>query len=885
MVTAQGPRQRPDGPRRPRYGVLLALAMLLPQAALAQNANEPPAAVESDVLLLQMMVDGQPLSEVLTAYQSADDILLPLGEMARLLTLAITTEPERGIASGYILTEERVFALDLAQSSVIVNNKREIVDLGAVQKRSDDIYVPSRLLARWLPIDIDVDMSGLLLVLRTRERLPMQFRLEREAQAARLGTRTEDAAPQYPRYDIPYRMLAWPLIDQTLSLDYSRSNASQESGARYSAYATADFLKTQGELYLNANSSSEPTELRLTLGRNDPDAGLLGPLHARTASFGSIAVPAEENISRTNALGEGLLISNRPLSQPNSFSQHSLRGPLPPGWDVELYFNDVLIGFQSSGPEGQYRFDDQPLLFGNNEFRLVFHGPLGQVRVERETFLLDRSAIAPGEVYYSLAQQRDKQGFDRSVAHVDWGLSEHLTATGGFVRAPVDGTVQDFVHAGLQSYWHSLLLSGSAVKSQDGSLFELGLRTRLGKWSVIASHAQLQDFSSELFLPSNDAVRSNTRLRVDGAMTFTSTNIRLPITLEATRQLRDSGASALDMSGRISARVRGLLASGQLHWNAVGGQDRADATVQLSRGVAGVSLRGEVNYTLEPESRLAAIAISADKRLGKGYLQTINVTRRFDSSETLYTAGLSKILGSFGLGLNAGYSSNGAVSASLQLFVAMDRGPRGAGWQFDAQPVANSGGVSALVFVDDNMDGRRDPGEEAIPGVAFTVNGGRYPLKTNADGVAYLARLSPLQHTDIALVGETLEDPHWLPRKAGLQLVPRPGTIAALDIAVLRTSEIDGTVYLTENERRRELGSLLIEVADATGRVIATSTSGADGYYVLAGVPAGDYVVRVAAAQLQRLGLQDSAAHPISVARDGWLVSGIDIDLQRAAIP
>ncbi len=131
-----------------------------------------------------------------------------------------------------------------------------------MQQRSDDIYVPSRLLARWLPIDIDVDMSGLLLVLHTRERLPMQFRLEREAQAARLGTRAADTAPQYPRYDIPYRMFAWPLIDQTLSIDYSRSNGSEDIDASLFRYATADFMKMQGELYVDANSTSEPPDVR-----------------------------------------------------------------------------------------------------------------------------------------------------------------------------------------------------------------------------------------------------------------------------------------------------------------------------------------------------------------------------------------------------------------------------------------------------------------------------------------------------------------------------------------------------------------------------------------------------------------------------------------------
>jgi hypothetical protein len=102
---------------------------------------------------------------------------------------------------------------------------------------------------------------------------------------------------------------------------------------------------------------------------------------------------------------------------------------------------------------------------------------------------------------------------------------------------------------------------------------------------------------------------------------------------------------------------------------------------------------------------------------------------------------------------------------------------------------------------------------------------------------------------------------------------------------VLRTSEIEGTVYLSDNDRRHELGSVVIEATDQTGHVIATGTSGADGYYVLAGVPAGEYVVRVAGAQQQRRGLQETATHPISVARDAWLVSGIDLELKRTITP
>lgn len=63
--------------------------------------------------------------------------------------------------------------------------------------------------------------------------------------------------------------------------------------------------------------------------------------------------------------------------------------------------------------------------------------------------------------------------------------------------------------------------------------------------------------------------------------------------------------------------------------------------------------------------------------------------------------------------------------------------------------------------------------------------------------------------------------------------------------------------------------------------MIATAISASDGYYVLSGIPVGEYHVRVAPPQMQRMGLHDPAMHPVSVSPDGWLVSGVDIELVR----
>lgn len=872
-----------------RQGALaLALGLLIAHSAHAQDApasvqagagTVPPQASASDMLVLEVVVDGQRVAGAIMAYQSGDEVLLPLGQLSALLTLAITTQPEQGTASGYVIEQSRTFGLDLARATVALDGRSRTFDPSLVQAHPDDIYVARALLAEWLPVDLELDLSRLSLAVHPSERLPLQLRLEREARGQAAGVEPEGGGPGYPRHDIPYRWLRAPFIDQTVSIDHHGGEGSADVQGRYTAYATADVLGLQGAFYVNADSGEQPTDVRFTLGRNDPDAGLLGPLHARTALVGSIPMPAVDHVSRSSALGNGFVVSNRRLTLPDSFGQHSLEGPLPPGWDVELYFNDILVDFQTAGPDGRYHFEDLQLLFGANEFRLVFHGPLGEVRVETETFLLEQSITRSGEFYYSVAHQRGEDGLERSLVQFDWGLTEYLAASGGLLAVPVEDETRRYANLALRAHWQSMILEGQWVHADDGgALAELLLRTRLGDWTLAAGRGWLDDFSSELYLPSTNPLRAREHLRLDGSVAVPLTSVRLPVTIEANRETRASGQRDLDIAARVAAHVRGTSMTGQLHWQSFAHENRADATLQLSRRVGGLGIRSQVNYALAPDPRVTAVAIAADRRVGEGYLQSFGITRLFDSSETLYTVGLTKSLGSFGFGVNASYSSLGEITAGLQLFVAMGREPRSGDWYFDAVPMAATGAASALAFLDDNLNGRRDPGERPIEGVAFAVNGGRSPVTTNADGIAYLERLPAQQHTGVELLTASLEDPQLRPRIGGVQVVPRPGAVAELDFPVISTSEVEGMISV-EGTRVSPAG-LTVEMIDAAGEVVASGVSAADGYYVVLGVPPGEYTVRIAPAQLERADLVDLAAlRTVTVRHDDWLVSGMDIRL------
>ena len=845
---------------------------------------------DPNLLLLEVRLDEHVLAEAISSYQVGRETFLPLGEVARLLTLAIRAQPEQGTAEGFVLSEARGFSLNVAQARLRLADQAQGFDPALVRLQRDDIYVASTLLSRWLPLDLEVDLSSLTLRVRPRERLPLQERLERERLGARAGARTtgyED--PGYPRLDMPYRLLGVPFIDQTLGLGLRSDNGNRQTSANYTAYLTGDLLGMESAFFVSSTKDNPTPDVRFTLARHDPDAGLLGPLHASSLMFGSgVSLPSVANIASSSPTGKGLglTLSNRPITQPTSFDRHTLRGDLPPGWDVELYFNEALVGFQTSRTDGRYSFDDQPLAYGPNEFRLVFHGPLGQQRVERQSFLLDQSSTPPGAFYYNFAQHQDSAGLSRSVAQFEWGMNKYLTATGGFVRLPGlagsnSADEQLYTNLGLRAFWKSFIVSSDFFSSPHGGwLNESGLKTRIGSVAMSYSHTQLNDFSSELFLPTTDPLRTRDKVRLDGAIPAGFLP-RLPLTLELQREQFQSGSTNLALTGRVAAYVKGTAVSNQLTWQTSGGNASASGALQLSRRVGDIGLSGQLGYSLKPEAKLDTVALAGDKRLGEAYLLNLGLVRMVSSGETLYTAGLNKSLGRYGLGLSTSYSSSGVFAVGLQLFIAMGREPRQAQWRFDALPKADGGAASVRVFLDDNGNGVMDPGEEPIENVAITVNGSRAPVRTDAAGIAWLDRLPTRQHVDIAVDTQTLEDPYWVPQRKGVRLVPRPGRAAELDFPVILTSEIDGTVYLVEKAARRGMGDVVIELLDLDRRVVSSIKSSSDGYYIVPAVAQGRYHLRVAPEQLKQFDLIDPGERVITILPDGKFINGVDFLLSK----
>ncbi|MDR9438939.1 MAG: hypothetical protein RI841_05500, partial [Halomonas sp.] len=380
----------------------------------------------------------------------------------------------------------------------------------------------------------------------------------------------------------------------------------------------------------------------------------------------------------------------------------------------------------------------------------------------------------------------------------------------------------------------------------------------------------------------SDPIRTRDALRFRGSLPLTSRS-RMPVTLEATRDERESGRTSTDVSARVSAYVYRTALTNTLRWRASDDIEHTTGSLQVSRRVRDMSLRGQIDYELGSERDISSLALSAEKYLADGYRGTLGIAHTFASPETRYSAGFTKSLGRFGLGVNASYIDTGDIALGAQLFIAMGRDDRRSDWRFGARPVANTGAASVRVFLDDNHDGVMDANEEPLQGAGFMVNGARHRARTDAEGIAYVDHLPVKQHLDIGIDTATLIDPQWAPAIEGLRLVPRPGSVASLEFPVRMTTEIDGTVYLLEDGVERGVGDIELELLNDRQEIVAQTTSSWDGFYIVPGVIAGDYRLRISPPQLQRLSLSDSGTRELNVSGDGTFISGVNLTVWRSS--
>lgn len=881
---------------------------------------------ETERIMLLELSDHTPITEDFVIFPSPSiQWFLPLGELSEKLGIAIEVSPNLGMAKGFILREDRAFELNVQNCQVTYDHKTEMIDCSEAVVFNDDIYVKLQVIQRWLPVNITVDSASSRVTIEPREALPFQERDERLRRAAALKNKgvIDHGFPVLRERD---SFIDGFLLNEQLSyisnpslLSNNTQVAGQLLGAdAYMTIATNTSLfgsstastSTVGVGSPTVGTGSPSTILegspvpqvnsgsnlfRFSLSRKDPDGSLFGPIHLSEFDFVDFNLPQLELIS-LGRQARGMFLSSFPLKAPSTYTQQDFQGNLPVGWQVELYRNDVLLAQQSSNDTGRYVFNNIPLIYGLNRFRLSFYGPQGQRRDEYQTFTVDPSMIQPGMQNYRFALFQDYAEHSGYMAQYETSFLKGLSTTIGAERVAVNP--EDIISPNLNygylrvtGFLDRFLLNGIGSYNEMGKYaYQLSSKSPLSQSSSLTlSYTGLNDYQSQVY--NYNLYDGSTSAYLDGRIQA-NINFIIPTapsisnTFQYRRDQFSDGTQSNTLVDQLFTTYKNLSIFHTAQYNFNGPDlylpaatdNPYNGKLSFKYPVLGGSLGFDFQYDLQG---VVGLQEQAQFALGTNspFVANVGAQQVFIYNDYIETLGM--ICDLKFMKISTTLLIQDPISISTFLTFSLSGGNGGDYWHMSSQPIATNGAAIVKTFVDLNGNGKPDVGEPPVAHVAVSRDEGQELGSTTDKGVLFVTRLLPYQPVDIMASDESSGDPFLRSRVKGYRLYPRPGKIYTLLFPMEHQGTVEGTASFMDSKypTKDAIGKrgILIEVLDPQNNVVASMKTESGGFFSLADIAPGDYTVRVSPKQLADLGLKvKPLTQKLSIPSEGSIESGFD---------
>jgi len=823
---------------RPRYScaALLAAAILGPVGPVqgaepaAVGAESQPAALDPATLLLfSVTLDGLTLSEGLGAYGAPNDPLIPMGELARLLEADIDVLPAERRIVGRLGQARTALLVDLNAGVARAGGREVAVTAQDAAVGPTEIYLRTSLVQKLLGLTIEVADDELVLRLRASEKFPVQARLERQARRPDPG-QPGQAQEATLRVAEPYAFFSPPGLDVVLDggLESGRNNRT----FRYDVRFAGDLFWSNLQGYVGSDEEGRATNARVMLQRRSLEGDMLGPLHARELSVGDVYSPALSMGVRSVA-GAGFTFSTAPLEQTSVFNRIDLRGDLPPGYDVELYINDVLRSSTNQSINGRYEFLDIPLSPGLNVVRVVTYGPRGERLEEVQVVNVGAALLRRGEAHLSFGiVEQDTPLFRprrsskpligdptlfaddgaRAVVSVNYGLTDRISVTAGAARIPQPrgGALGVYAVGARTSLFGLATQFDAAWNGEGGAGVSAGAAGQFGPLSAVLRHAEYRDgFVDEANL-AFDA-----RYRVDRRSELTldsSVNLRgriVPVSMRLLRNDYEHGSYDMIAAARASSGIGAVLLSAGLEYERR--HLRPAAVDETLKGYITAStfrsykwqVRTSLDYDILPDFKALFLSLIVDRRLSDAWSVRFGLGQPLrDTHDWNVTASsiLATRYGDFALtGEYDNTDEDWRVAAQWSFGLGYD--PERGRYNILRTGPGSGGSVLFNAFLDENGDGVRQAGEAPAPNVA--LDGAARGAVTGRDGRILVTGLGagPTAYMDVNL--EKLDNPSVSTPPTKLQLRPRPGRTTRVDYPMQPTGGVMVKVELVRDDGQR----------------------------------------------------------------------------------
>ncbi len=829
---------------------------------------------ELEDIVLVVTVEGTRLSEGLFALERNGVYYLPVRALANLFDFRIDPDSTKSAIKGAVLSKEDRFSIDLEAKKISYKSaKTDLMPIAYIDPSltSDDMYIASDALEEIWPVQFDVDFSALVLRVASEKKLPFQLALERKQRQENLRRRQETAVvsktdiESLPFSGAPYQLLGKPSID----LDVEAGYDGRIDGAEYRAsifgvqdlgFASADFSTTYTHL---DGRLGKPENFRLRFSRQNIYPNAL-PLDLEDVQWGDVRLNNRDLISFGSS-GRGLIFTNDTNNFETEFDEITVDGVARAGWETELYINDQLIDFGVVDDSGEYRFEDVIVTFGQNEVKVILFGPQGQIEERVENYFYQSNLASKGKFIYSggvVEAERDlieidprdnsrPQGLAANF-YGAYGLASRLTAFASvstikddddLASGGIEEVARNYLTAGLVGSYGKTLAQLELYKDVDGGE-AVDLRT-ISDFKGFKLNSRVSAFNN---FESPDARRGGQRQTLEYEFNVRKTVNTgfgsLGFDVGTQGQERDNDTSTRQYTSRQSVGIGGARITHSTRTN-LSNNSHTLTNARLASTIreGNWRFRNFFNYNIFPN--LEGTTIGTDVRYGTStdFSYGLSAQRNFNVDETTIgfqiTKDFEKFLGSF----ETDWSN---ISGTTFLFRASTGlGPYGEDESYIArsEPFRNAGPINAFVYLDKDYDGEFSEGDEPVEGTKLQLGPRLSREETDADGLFTELTTSVGSKQAVRVLEKSIDDPYIVSATDGIAVYPRPGVAQYVELALVETGAIDGTLF---GENGTPFGGLDLQIMNADAEIVQTSRTASDGYFSFERIPPNSYTIRAA---------------------------------------
>ncbi len=859
---------------------------------------------EPEQLIFAVSYKPYILSNGILAAQKGDSFYLPLVQLSELFDFYLEDDSAHGAIHGFYLDEKNSFAIDLEGGTYEVKGEKKTLAPGTVLKDpfnegAGELYAKLEFLNELWPVKLEVDLSMLVLSVTSEQKLAFQLRAEREERRKMAEARQklrEQQEKVLPFISNPYKLIGKPVLDYETRYSWSGNRHQKKISASSALNGVQDIAGTSAEygatFVADQGDSHKLSDVRLRFKRQ-----ALGdekfPLGARQIQAGDVRLTQRDQIGGgTN--GRGVIVSTSGADISNEFDLITIQGTGLPGWEVEVYRNDVLIDFGVIDEKGEYRFEDVALEVGNNQIRTVLYGPQGQIEEVAENYSIAGGMLKPGEVSYTggivdngrdlilvdEGPMNDPKGRIATISAAR-GINKSLTIFGTLTHLPMRDGQEDverrYAAVGATGAFLNSLAQVELYKdiSGGGTAIDARFATKIFGLRVNLRAAGFKVYESPSAGFGSNAKKYEGRANVSTNMdTFLG---KLSLRLDAQHTALRSGLAVSDIATSQTVGSRGLQVTNRtsttladfIHTNSNGA---LNATVRVKK----IQLRSQLSYNLFPEKEFSSLGGEIRYRGQDGFTAAVNAQHSFLTRATgtglqlAYDFG--RVLGSFDMGWERDHGFGFSINASTSL---APYGPNGQ-YILSSQSRSDIAPVQSRVFLDADSNGVFNEGDEPLPDTRLLVGGRTSNAESDKDGVVVAESSFTGKRENISINKDSLSNPYYVPEIEGFSTVLRQGSMPIFDLPVIETGSIDGTITSTSDGR--PVQGITIQLVNKEGAVVTTTESAYDGYYTFEYVPPGTYTVRVDPSYQVNV-----PPETVTVANEDLYPSGIDLQLEQAA--